>query len=124
MELIKKGNALLYMRWADSTRELKETINSYHYCELIDKYKSIDILYIDDFFKVRAGDTPSSSDVRIAFEILNSRLIKNKKTIISSEFTLMQMLDFDEATISRINEKSKPYVLSISEGNEKNYRLN
>lgn len=123
MELIKKGSSLIYMKWADATRELKGTVNDCHYDKLIDKYKNIDVLYIDDFFKVQAGTPPSSSDIRIAFEILNSRLLQNKKTIISSEFTLLQLLDFDEATISRINEKSKPYVLNIDKDRGKNYRL-
>lgn len=123
MELIKKGSSLIYMKWADATRELKNSINHYHYDELIDKYKEIDVLYIDDFFKVQAGTEPSSSDIRIAFEILNSRLLQSKKTIISSEFSLKELLDFDEATISRINEKAKPYVLNIEKDRAKNYRL-
>ena len=123
MELIKRGSSLIYMKWADATRELKDKMNSYYYDEIIDKYKDVDVLYIDDFFKVQAGTVPSASDIRIAFELLNSRLLKNKRTIISSEFTLIEMLNFDEATVSRINEKSKPYVLSIEKDRSKNHRL-
>ena len=123
MELIKKGNSLIYMKWADATRELKDAANDFYYNEIIEKYKNIDILYIDDFFKVQAGKEPSSSDVRIAFEILNSRLLKDKKTIISSEFALNEMLDFDEATVSRIFEKAGEYITNISKDRKKNQRI-
>ena len=123
MELIKKGNSLIYMKWADATRELKNAMNDFYYDEIIDRYKDIDVLYIDDFFKVQAGTVPTSSDVRIAFEILNSRLLSNKKTIISSEFTLKELLTFDEATVSRIFEMSSPYVASVSKDTKKNYRI-
>ena len=123
MELIKKGNSLIYMKWADATRELKDSVNDFYYEEIIQKYKDIDILYIDDFFKVQSGKEPSGSDVRIAFEILNSRLLSNKKTIISSEFILKDLIEFDEATVSRIFEKSTPYVVSISKDRKRNHRL-
>ena len=123
MELIKKGNSLIYMKWADATRELKDAANDFYYDELIEKYKNVDILYIDDFFKVQAGKEPSSSDVRIAFEILNSRLLKDKKTIISSEFALNEMLNFDEATVSRIFEKAGEYITNINKDRKKNQRI-
>lgn len=123
MELIKQGNSLVYMKWADATRQLRDAMNR-SYNEEIEQYKSADVLYIDDFFKVQAGCEPSSSDVKIAFEILNTRLLKNKKTVISSEFMLSKLLSFDEATISRIVEKSAPYILSINKDSGKNYRLN
>jgi DNA replication protein DnaC len=123
MELIKKGNSLIYMKWADATRELKNAMNDFYYDEIIDRYKDIDVLYIDDFFKVQAGTVPTSSDIRIAFEILNTRLLKNKKTIISSEFGLDEMLDFDEATVSRIFEQATPYTLNIDKDRKKNHRI-
>ena len=50
MELIKKGNSLIYMKWADATRELKDSANDFHYEQIVQKYKDIDVLYIDDFF--------------------------------------------------------------------------
>jgi DNA replication protein DnaC len=123
MELIKKGNSLIYMKWADATRELKNAMNDFYYDKIIDRYKDIDVLYIDDFFKVQAGTVPTSSDIRIAFEILNTRLLKNKKTIISSEFGLDEMLDFDEATVSRIFEQATPYTLNIDKDRKKNHRI-
>ena len=111
------------MKWADATRALKDAVNEFYYNEIIEKYKNVDILYIDDFFKVQAGKEPTSSDVRIAFEILNSRLLKDKKTIISSEFALNEMLDFDEATVSRIFEKAGEYITNISKDRKKNQRI-
>ena len=123
MELMKRGKSLVYMQWLDASRELKSASNELYFGEILDKYKDVDVLYIDDFFKVRYGDTPTNADIKIAFELLNSRLTRNKVTIISSEFTLRELCKFDEATMSRINEKAKPYVLAIERDKSKNYRL-
>ena len=123
MELMKRGNSLIYMQWLDASRALKSASNEFYFGELIKKYKDVDILYIDDFFKVRAGTEPTGADIKIAFELLNSRLSRDKVTIISSEFTLRELAKFDEATMSRINEKAKPYVLAINKDTSKNQRL-
>lgn len=121
---IEKGMPTRYMLWTDISKRLKSNINDNAYYEIIKPFKDIEVLYIDDFFKVKKGQLPTSADVNIAFDILNSRLFdKNKVTIISSEFTIDQLLPIDEATISRIVEKAKNFVINIGEDATKNYRM-
>ncbi len=57
-----------------------------------------------------------------AFDLLNARYIKpSLVTIISSEWTISRVLDWDEAIGSRIAERSKGCVLNIT--GSKNCRL-
>lgn len=121
-ELIEAGKDVKYMMWLDESLKLKATVNDIdEYDYLIKDLKSTDILYIDDLFKTEQGKTPTSADVRLAFEILNHRYTNKKTTIISTERPLKNLLEIDEAVGSRIYEMTKDYRLPIT-GN-KNWRL-
>lgn len=120
---IKQGYDALYMIWAEDAKILKAIVNDKSYFDEINKYKTVDVLYIDDFLKTRNGEQPTNADINLAFEILNSRLISNKTTIISSERTLYEIMDYDEATMSRIFQKANKYNISVSKDRTKNYRL-
>lgn len=121
---IEKGVPTRYMLWTEISKRLKANINEDAYFDIIEPFKNIDVLYIDDFLKVKKGQLPTPADMNIAFDILNSRLFdQNKITIISSEFTIRQLLPLDEATISRIIEKSGEFLINIEADMSKNYRL-
>ena len=121
---IKTGKEVKYMLWSEESKKLKALANDIGYQDEIAVYKNVDVLYIDDFIKVRNGETPTNGDMNLAFEIINHRLLsRNKITIISSEKTLDEMLDYDEATMSRIKKKAEPYCLNIDKDRSKNYRL-
>ena len=112
------------MLWCDESKYLKSIANDNSYKDEIEKYKTVPVLYIDDFFKVQAGTTPSEADIKLAFEIINSRIIDNDKiTIISSEKILDEIIDYDEATMSRIYQMAGKYKLAIAKDRNKNYRL-
>jgi DNA replication protein DnaC len=112
------------MEWMPESKELKALANDISYAEKINQFKRYDVLYIDDFMKVKQGEKPTGADVNIAFEILNSRSRdRSKITIISSEFNMDELLAIDEGTMSRINERAKPFVYQISKGDDKNYRM-
>lgn len=127
IELLRKGKDLKYMLWQDEAKKLKAHINENDYADLIEPYKNVEVLYIDDFFKVARSEfsasRPSQGDVNLAFEIINSRYAQKKITIISSECTLADLLDIDEATAGRIKQKCGEYCLSIAPDRNKNYRL-
>ena len=72
-QLIKQGNEARYMQWRDDVVKLKQNVNSDEYNRLIEPFKSVKVLYIDDLFKVKKGEQPTPADVNIAFEILNHR---------------------------------------------------
>ena len=122
---IKQGKDCKYMLWRDDAVKLKQLVNDYtEYQKLIDEYKKVDLLYIDDLFKSQNGAEPTRADVNIAFELLNSRLLdKEKITIISSEFTILDALQIDEATIGRVYQQTGKYKIDIPKDMSKNYRL-
>lgn len=122
ISLFKQGKDGLYMLWKDNTAELKGAMYSEGYDKEISKYKEAEVLYIDDFLKTSNKQPPSSADINIAFEILNYRYINKLTTVISSEWTLSEIIEFDEATGSRIKELSGEYLLTISKDSKKNYR--
>lgn len=125
---IKQGKDCRYMLWRDDAVKLKQCVNDYAtYQPLINEFKNVDVLYIDDLFKSANGDEmtpPTRADINIAFEIVNHRILdKEKITIISSEFTMEQALEFDEATMGRIYQPAKDYTINIGKDRQKNWRL-
>lgn len=122
---IKAGKEVKYMLWCEEAKKLKALVNDKSYQDLIRIYKTVDVLYIDDFLKVKSGESPTPADINLAFEIINHRLIENNKiTIISSEKKLDELMEYDEATMSRIYQKTGVYKLNINKDISKNYRLN
>lgn len=121
---IKAGKELRYMLWAEESKFLKANVNENVYTEKMNEYKNVDVLYIDDFLKVKSGAVPTDADINLAFEIINHRLITpDKITILSSEKTLDELMDYDEAMMSRIYKQTGPYKFSIAKDRNKNYRL-
>ena len=121
---IKAGNEVRYMIWAEESKKLKANVNDDSYQSMISEYKDVDVLYIDDFLKVKNGENPTTADINLAFEIINHRLLSNNKiTIISSEKILDEIMDYDEATMSRIYQKTGQYKFGIGKDRNKNYRL-
>ena len=105
---------------------LKGLVNEEEYNSCVRGYKECEVLYIDDFFKLgraRAAGGPSDADVKLAYQIINARYIARKKTILSSEWLMDELMDFDEATASRIYEMSKGYALQIARDKGRNYRF-
>lgn len=127
VQAIKQGKSTRYMVWRDELRRLKAAVNSPEYGEYLRQWQETQVLYIDDFLKAGRGQNgrmnPTQSDVAIAFELLNHRIVNGGPTIISSELTLSEIADIDEATAGRIAQKSKAHCINISRRKERNYRL-
>lgn len=127
LELLRQGKELKYMLWKDDVRKIKkDNINGFG--ELIEYYKNVEVLYIDDLFKTGKGENnyiaPTSGDINIAFEIINNRAVRQKATIISSECLIEELFDIDEAISGRIKQMcGSEFCLSISKGADKNYRM-
>lgn len=132
-ELLKKGYPTKYMLWLDESVALKQTKANEpeKYNSMINEIKNAQVLYIDDFLKVGKNEKPTTADINLAMEILNFRYNKARAdrskryiTIISSERSIGEIIDYDEATGSRITEMTKPdYYLYITPDRSKNYRL-
>ena len=124
-ELLKRLIACRYMLWRDEIVRLKANVNeSEEYKAQIEPLKTTQVLYIDDFFKTEKGKAPTQADVNIAFEIINYRYNDPKLiTIISSERSVEELLNIDEAVGSRIYQRTKNFNISIANDSRKNYRL-
>lgn len=125
IELLRQGKQLKYMLWKDDSRKIKND-NFDGDGTLIDYYKNVEVLYIDDLFKTAKTDgefqRPTVGDINLAFEIINSRVAQKKTTIISSENTIDELFDIDESIAGRIRDMSQEYCLNIAKGEGKNYR--
>ena len=128
VQLLKDGMGLRYMVWRDELRKLKAVANSPEYGEMLDEWKTVRVLYIDDFFKAARDQygrmQPSEADVRIAFELLNYRSNdKSLLTIISSELSLDEIANIDEAIAGRIAQHAAGHCVTVAPDRGKNYRL-
>lgn len=127
-EFLLEGREVKYMLWRDDIVQIKGAVtDAEQYGNIMEQYKKVDILYIDDLFKTgKAIDgtkqQPTPADVNAAFEILNFRYNDPKKlTIISSECTIDDILTIDEAVGGRIYERAKAF--SLKPDKSRNYRL-
>ena len=124
-----RGDMLQYMLWVDDAAKLKGIVNDgAEYVREVDRFKKAQFLYIDDLFKVQNDQgqnrqKPTPADVRLAFEIINYRVVSKLPTIISSEFTIAELVDIDQATAGRIAEMAGFNAINISPDITKNYRL-
>lgn len=119
--LIKKGLKTRYVVWTSFTKELNALMFQGEKADAraLDKYKQIPVLYIDDFLKGRSTEY----NLTVAFDLLNYRVINKLPTIISSEFTMKELLNIDEAVAGRINESASGYVMEVPKGANTNYRM-
>ena len=129
---IKRGKNCHYMLWRDEIARLKAIVNdAEQYEKAMRELKETDVLYIDDLFKSGKGEdgkpkAPTVADVNAAFEIINYRYNNPKLvTIISSERTLTDMFNIDEAIAGRIVEKTKEcgYCFNLRYDRSRNWRL-
>ena len=127
-EFLLAGKRVKYMLWRDDVVKIKGAVtDSEEYSKLIDQYKTIDVLYIDDLFKTgkdkdNTVQKPTGADVNVAFEIINYRYNNPKLlTIISSELTEDELIDIDEAIGGRIYERAKAFT--IGKSRDRNYRI-
>lgn len=122
-ELMEQGVETRYALWRDMSVQAKAVVNDeQEYQRLVDPLKRVRCLYIDDLFKTGKGQQPTTGDVNLAFEILNSRYNDSTKiTIISTERDVEELLSIDESVGSKIYERSKDFYLCTKD--KKNWRL-
>jgi DNA replication protein DnaC len=123
-ELMLRGAEVRYMLWRDTVTRLKAVVNdAQEYARLMEPLKRVQVLYIDDLFKTGKGQAPTAADANVAFELLNARYVSREKlTILSTERSIEEMMDIDEAVGSRIYERSRGCGIAL-EGEGKNWRL-
>ena len=127
-EFLLSGKSVKYMLWRDDIVKIKGSVtDSEEYSKLIDEFKKVEVLYIDDLFKTgktadQSHQRPTAADISVAFEIINYRYNNpNLLTIISSELTEDELIDIDEAVGGRIYERAKAFT--IGRDRCRNYRI-
>ena len=84
------------------------------YKKAMNRLRNAPVLYIDDLFK----GSVSEGDVNLAFSILNDRYNSTgKKTIISTELTIDEITEIDDAIAGRIRERSRGFFLKAPDVN-------
>jgi DNA replication protein DnaC len=118
-----------YMSYINDIQNLKMAkTQSYEcpdiYITEINKFKSAPLLIVDDLFKTKDNDTTkiTAADVTIIFDIYNYFQAKGKPIITSSQFTVNELRDVDEALTGRIIEMSRGRVNEFF-GKELNHRF-
>lgn len=117
--IFTQNRSVRILKWVEASRSLKAAVNDSAYASEADVYKSAEVLYIDDMFK-GGGNAISNADLRLAFELLDYRYLKELTTVISSEFSFDKILRADEAIGGRIREKAGKYVLHVKQDSNKN----
>lgn len=122
---VQDGASLRYFRWVEDSIRLKGLVtDAAAYKREVDSLAGCDLLYIDDIFKTEC----SSADLRLAYEIVNSRYVAGRPVIISSERSLSFIGGLKgkdgEAIAGRIFEMCQKgrFCLAIA-GDGKNQRL-
>jgi len=120
------------MVWPEEIQSIQAAVNDgERYAALMKGLQEADVLYIDDLFKHGKDEygnqkLPTPAETRRAFEIINYRYNNpGLLTIISSERTLAELNDIDEALAGRIAEKSKAggYCISLKKDPSRNWRM-
>ena len=110
---------VIYMPYRSSITNLKQSIlDDENYQKEINIYKNAQVLMIDDLFKGKITE----SDINIIYEVLDYRYFKNLPVIITSEKTIDELIEIDEAIGSRLYEMSKNYIATMI-GENLNYRI-
>ena len=122
--LLLQGKGVRYMIWTEEATKLKALkTDDENYAREINKWKTAEVLYIDDFLKTRNGALPTDGDINLAFEIINARYNNRAlRTIFSGERGLNEIMELDEAMGSRIYQRCGKYKLKIGWGEGRNYR--
>lgn len=119
LKLIDENVSCRYVEYNTMIMSLKQSVmDEENFIREMAKYTNPRVLFIDDFLKGRT--TPA--DINYIYRIINSRYLKDKPLIISSEKTVEDILGWDEAIGSRLIEMAGENIISFDK-NTSNYRL-
>jgi DNA replication protein DnaC len=117
---MKKQISVLYFPFVEGFNDLKDDFDLLE--EKLTKMKRVGVLFIDDLFKGR--EVPTPFQLEQMFGVINYRYLNHKPIMVSSEKTVDELCDIDEALGTRIYQMCKDYTVVIK-GDRKtlNHRL-
>lgn len=118
--IVKKQVAVQYFPFVEGFDDLKNDFTLLE--KKTQRMKRVDVLFIDDLFKGR--EFPTSFQVEQMFGVINYRYLNCKPIMISSELTVDELCDIDEALGTRIYQMCQDFTVVIK-GDRKilNHRL-
>lgn len=120
LRLIENNTGCVYREYISMLTDLKQTsMDEEEYIRSLEKYINPPVLFLDDFLK---GE-PTVADRKHVYKIINTRYLKSMPMIISTEKSVQDILEFDEAVGSRIVEMCQNNIITFPRGIENNYRL-
>lgn len=122
--LLKAGIAVRYMQYREAMTAIKQVMNDdIGYTRIMNPWKNTPVLLIDDLYKgVLRNGKANESEISIMFDLINHRYLAQKPIMVSSEYLLNQIIDFDEATGTRISEMARGRTIEFI-GKELNHRM-
>ncbi len=121
--LMEQGHAVKYYLWRDLCRELLSM--QYHYEDYRRRMQELTeakVLYLDDFLK-NLDKNALGRELAIAYDVIQARYAARRRTIISSELFLTEIMSLDAATGGRISESARGFIVQMSRGEGRNYRV-
>lgn len=121
LELITTKNIFCrYELYTTMLLNLKQsTMDKENYIKEMAKYQNPTVLFIDDFLKVK----PTDADFKYIFEIVNYRYLNNKPLIISTEKTIEEIINWDEAIGGRLKQMAQDNIVEFKRDSNHDYRL-
>ncbi|WP_373599442.1 ATP-binding protein [Paraclostridium bifermentans] len=117
--MLDNSIGVIYMPYRSVITRIKQSVtDEENYQKEVNIYKNAEVLLIDDLFKGRITE----ADINIIYEIVDYRYFKNLPMIITTEKTIEDLVEIDEAIGSRLYEKSKNYIIEMK-GKKLNYRI-
>lgn len=116
-QLLRQGGLVQFISWPELVRETN--VDFYKEKDVLQKYKEIDVLYIDDFLKV----ADNGRAIQIAYEILNYRYAHEQPTIISGERSIKEIMLIDKALAGRIYEMAAQNLIELGHDPARNQRM-
>ncbi|MFB7302585.1 ATP-binding protein [Heyndrickxia sporothermodurans] len=114
---------VLYFPFVEGFNDLKDDFDKLE--EKLERMKKVDVLFIDDLFKPAKGKPRATEwNVEQMYAVINHRYLNHKPIMISSELTVDELCNIDEALGTRIYQMCQDFLVVIK-GDRKvlNHRL-
>lgn len=118
--MVRKQVPVFYFPFVEGFNDLKDDFDLLE--QKTQRMKRVEVLFIDDLFKGR--DYPTPFQIEQMFAVINYRYLNHKPIMVSSEKTVDELCDIDEALGTRIYQMCQDYTVVVK-GDRKvlNHRL-
>ncbi|MFJ7974872.1 ATP-binding protein [Peribacillus sp. NPDC096379] len=119
----RKNISVLYFPYVEGFNDLKDDFEKL--ATKLARMRQVDVLFIDDLFKPLKGEPRATIwQIEQMYAVINYRYLNHKPILVSSELTVDEIVNVDEALGTRIYQMCQNYTVAIKgDRNILNYRL-